>query len=51
MRYIYIYIYRIKKLISCHFLLQIVSSEVLCTPESSDSLQQLTRHDNDDKVH
>ena len=49
--YIYLYIYIIKKLISRHFLLQIVSSEVLCTPESSDSLQQLTRHVNDDKVH
>ena len=49
-KYIYICIYRIKKLISCHFLLQIVSSEVLCTPESSYSLQQLTKHVNDDKT-
>ena len=30
-------------------MLQIVSSEVLCTPESSD-IQQLTKHGNDDKT-
>ena len=29
-------------------MLQIVSSDVLCTPESSD-IQQLTKHGNDDK--